>query len=221
MKKSLFPVLITLLILSVLSSCSFQSNGLKPYTYTDDEMAVFLEKDIKKLYDGSQYTKSDSTISIFCIVVDSQGNEKNIDIKAGMKRRQKIVKNNDTSEIVIYSIDKSPLRILPVRGNGMWDKIWGMVLYNTKTGIIENVFFAHKSETAGLGANFIEDEFCCYFIGKNLTFSGNDFAYWKADTLVSEGTHRVDAISGASITCHCAVDMVNESLCKYKAYFNK
>ncbi|HRF37287.1 MAG TPA: FMN-binding protein, partial [Saprospiraceae bacterium] len=45
-----------------------------------------------------------------------------------------------------------PYYILSVRGNGLWDEIWGSIALDSDMNTIAGVSFDHKGETPGLGA---------------------------------------------------------------------
>ena len=64
--------------------------------------------------------------------------------------------------------DGKKLYIVPVRGNGLWDAIWGYIAINDDLKSINGVFFDHKGETPGLGANITESFFKDDFKGEML-----------------------------------------------------
>ncbi len=95
--------------------------------------------------------------------------------------------------------------IIPLRGKGLWDAIWGYVSIN-KDFIIQGVFFDHKGETAGLGANIKERFFMDDFIGEHLlnaqgSYAGINATKTNGDPENKEKTdNEVDAIAGATLT---------------------
>ena len=41
--------------------------------------------------------------------------------------------------------------IIPLRGSGLWDAIWGYIALKSDINTIQGAVFDHKAETAGLG----------------------------------------------------------------------
>ena len=64
--------------------------------------------------------------------------------------------------------DGQKFYIVPMRGNGLWDAIWGYVSLDKDFKTIQGAFFDHKGETPGLGANIKEAFFRDDFIGENI-----------------------------------------------------
>lgn len=121
--------------------------------------------------------------------------------------------------------DGKKLYIVPVRGNGLWDAIWGYIALNDDLKSINGVFFDHKGETPGLGANITESFFKDDFKGEMLfDASGN---YKSVEISKSNGDpnnedktdNQVDAISGATITGTGVGAMLNSGIKLYLPYF--
>jgi Na+-transporting NADH:ubiquinone oxidoreductase subunit C len=65
--------------------------------------------------------------------------------------------------------------ILPVRGNGLWDEIWGFITLEADGNTIKGVAFDHKGETPGLGAEIKDNKnWKEQFVGTKL-FEGDEF----------------------------------------------
>jgi Na+-transporting NADH:ubiquinone oxidoreductase subunit C len=93
---------------------------------------------------------------------------------------------------------------MPVRGKGLWDAIWGFVAVD-KEMIVQGVYFDHKGETPGLGAEIKQRYFMDDFVGEQLlekgTFQGIKVAKGNNDpkNLIKDD-YEVDALAGATIT---------------------
>ncbi len=114
--------------------------------------------------------------------------------------------------------------IAPVRGKGLWDAIWGYVAMDENM-TVQGVFFDHKGETPGLGANIKERFFMDDFYGEELLtesgrFEGITVAKGNADPKnTDKEDHEVDAIAGATITGDGVSAMLKTDLKLYVPYF--
>jgi len=126
--------------------------------------------------------------------------------------------------IFIGEKDGATFYIVPVRGKGLWDAIWGYVAMNDQM-VVQGVFFDHKGETPGLGANIKERFFMDDFIGEHLlsgsgAFEGIEVAKGNADPKnLDKEDHEVDAIAGATITGNGVSAMLKSDLRQYVPYF--
>ncbi|MFD2564492.1 Na(+)-translocating NADH-quinone reductase subunit C [Aquimarina rubra] len=115
--------------------------------------------------------------------------------------------------------------VVPMRGNGLWDAIWGYVSLDKEFKTVKGAFFDHKGETPGLGANIKEAYFRDDFIGEQiLDASGN----YKGITVkkgngdpknVRKDDNAVDAMAGATITGDGVTAMVKKGIKMYQPYF--
>ena len=124
-------------------------------------------------------------------------------------------------------VDDMSYYIVPLRGSGLWDAIWGYIALKSDINTIQGAVFDHKGETAGLGAEITQQWFMDRFkeekvfdtsgqlVGINVSKTNND----PKDT--DKDDHEVDAISGATITGDGVTDMIKERLAHYIPYFEK
>lgn len=114
--------------------------------------------------------------------------------------------------------------IVPIRGKGLWDAIWGFVSMD-KNMVVQGVYFDHKGETAGLGANIKQRFFMDDFIGehlldKNGKFKGISVTKGNNDPKNNDKLdNEVDAISGATLTGNGLTAMVYSGIAPYASYF--
>ncbi|MCH7412640.1 NADH:ubiquinone reductase (Na(+)-transporting) subunit C [Belliella sp. R4-6] len=115
--------------------------------------------------------------------------------------------------------------IVQVYGAGLWDEIWGFLALDTDLNTIEGVTFGHKGETPGLGARITEGNVQNRYQGKKIFDESGEFqsvAMQKGEGKDYEGEdHKVDGLSGATITANGVNAMLENYLKAYKAYFEK
>lgn len=110
--------------------------------------------------------------------------------------------------------------ILPLYGAGLWGPIWGYISVDADGSTIYGAYFAHQSETPGLGAEIEKPAFSSQFIGKEL-IKGDSFlpvAVVKSGQKPSGAEDYVDAISGATITSKGVGAMADNCLAPYAAF---
>lgn len=121
--------------------------------------------------------------------------------------------------------DGKEVYVMPVRGKGLWDAIWGFVAVD-KTMTIQGVFFDHKGETPGLGSEIKQRFFMDDFGGESFlnggTFSGIKVAKGNNDPKNEDKTDQeVDALAGATITGDGLSAMLQKDVKLYVSYFKK
>jgi Na+-transporting NADH:ubiquinone oxidoreductase subunit C len=121
--------------------------------------------------------------------------------------------------------DGKKIYIVPVRGNGLWDAIWGYIALNDDLKSINGVYFDHKGETPGLGANITESFFKDDFKGEMLfdaegNYKSVEISKSNGDPNNEDKTdNQVDAISGATITGAGVGAMLKSGIKLYLPYF--
>lgn len=119
--------------------------------------------------------------------------------------------------------DGKEVFVIPVRGKGLWDAIWGFVAVD-KTMTIEGVYFDHKAETPGLGAEIKQRYFMDDFAGEKFlngsAFEGIAVAKGNNDPKNEDKTdNEVDALAGATITGDGVTAMLKKDVHMYVPYF--
>lgn len=121
--------------------------------------------------------------------------------------------------------DGEEFYIVPMRGNGLWDAIWGYVALDKDFTKVKGAFFDHKGETPGLGANIKEAYFRDDFIGERILNSSGSYAgitvkKGNADPKnVRKDDNAVDAMAGATITGDGVTAMIKKGIKMYQPYF--
>ncbi len=145
-----------------------------------------------------------------------------------VKKELDNAKNGKVQKLPLFIAEKDgkKIYILPVRGNGLWDAIWGYIALNEDLKTVNGVYFDHKGETPGLGANITEKFFTDDFKGESLYNSAGDFkgieiSKSNGDPNNTDKTdNQVDAISGATITGNGVGAMINSGIRSYLPYFS-
>ena len=127
--------------------------------------------------------------------------------------------------LFIAEKDGKNLYVAPIRGKGLWDAIWAYVSMDENM-VIRGIYFDHKAETPGLGANIKQRFFMDDFIGEALLdsegkFKGINVSKTNLDPKNEDKyDHEVDAIAGSTITGDGVTAMIRSDLSLYQSYFN-
>ena len=121
--------------------------------------------------------------------------------------------------LYIAEIEGETKYIIPLRGKGLWGPIWGFIAFNDDLNTVFAAVFDHAKETPGLGAEINTSEFQIPFTGKKIIEEGE-----LVSIIVQKGgsngdIHKVNAISGGTITSDGVTDMIEERLERYMPYF--
>jgi len=114
--------------------------------------------------------------------------------------------------------------VLPVFGYGLWNNIWGFVALESDLNTLKGVKFQHTGETPGLGARITEAEVQARYVGKTI-FEGQEIL--SIEMMKGEGndysneTHKVDGMSGATLTAKGVNNMLLDYFQCYKNYLSK
>ena len=173
-----------------------------------DEVAGEFSKYIKEqlVIEGDKITKDDQAYLI------------------DLKKQATAAKNGATRKLPLFIGDKdgSKFYIIPMRGKGLWDAIWGFVALDDKM-VVQGVYFDHAAETPGLGANIKQRYFMDDFSGESILagtkYAGIAIAKGNNDPLNQiKDDNEVDALAGATITGNGVSAMISESVNMYKDY---
>lgn len=164
-------------------------------------------------------------------VVDAEGNVKENMLAKDVNLGAEYKKPADQRVLPVYEFKneadstKTDYVVLPVYGFGLWNNIWGFVALKSDFNTIQGVKFQHAGETPGLGARIETDsEVQDRYKGKTIydgdklvsvtmmKGEGNDY---------SDNPHRVDGMSGATLTAKGVNNMLIEYLKAYENYMKK
>ena len=124
--------------------------------------------------------------------------------------------------LFVYEKGGEKLYIANVRGNGLWDEIWGNIALKDDLNTIVGAAFDHTGETPGLGAEIKDNPgFPASFQGKKIYDEDGNY---KSISVMKGGAkdpvHQVDGISGATITANGVTEMMVRGMKYYEPYFS-
>jgi len=142
-----------------------------------------------------------------------------------LKKEETLAKDSNYKRrlpLFIGEKDGETIYVIPMRGKGLWDAIWGFVALDDSF-TVQGVFFDHKGETPGLGAEIKQRYFMDDFKGEaildNEVFEGITVAKGNNDPLNQIKTdNEVDAIAGATITGDGVTKMIKKDVRMYLPY---
>lgn len=231
----LFAVAMVVLVGALLA---FTSSTLAPNIKTNKE----LEKQQNILYAmGVNENDESSAVFVSTDKVESLFKEyitKQLEVQGGavkendkaflinVKKEQANAKSGKVRVLPVFVGEKDgkTYHIVPIRGKGLWDAIWGYVAMDNQM-VIQGAIFDHKGETPGLGANIKQRFFMDDFVGEHLldasgNFKGITVSKSNADPKNDDKTdNEVDAIAGATITGDGVSAMIKSDLKLYLPYF--
>ncbi len=130
--------------------------------------------------------------------------------KAGIKRRPNVAK--------IYVLrDDGDLKrvVLPIHGYGLWSTLYGFISLEGDANTIEGIGFYDHAETPGLGGEVDNPRWKSQWAGKEL-YNEDDkteprimLVKGGVDANTQEKEHKVDALSGATLTSRGVQHLVN------------
>jgi Na+-transporting NADH:ubiquinone oxidoreductase subunit C len=170
-------------------------------------------------------------------VVDIEGNEVTQDAdgnpivaeKVNVGKNYKLAPEKRLYPVFIFHADGNPddveSYVLPVYGAGLWDEIWGYLALQTDFNTIEGVTFAHLGETPGLGARITQNSVQQRYQGKQIfdeTGNLQSVVMQKGEGRdYDDELHKVDGLSGATITANGVNIMLRNYLSHYNAFIEK
>jgi len=209
----------TVMVVLVATALAFAATALKPaqdLNIKKEKMQYIMRSIGMKEISREESPAAYKTYIKDTLVLDDQGTE----IGKGAFAID-LAKDKGKHPIFIAEKDGQKFYVLPVRGMGLWDAIWGYVAVDENL-IVKGIVFDHKAETPGLGGDINRDFFQDRFIGENIfgtTGSYQRLSVIKAYKGGEDKTDgKVDAISGATLTCNGVSKMLLDGLKPYETY---
>jgi len=218
----------TLMVLVVASSLAFTASSLKDKQNENvrkekmqnilSTIGISTDRDkAEGLY--NQYIKQE-----LALIKDGSNDETVNAFKIEMATETKKPLEQQRFPLYIAEVEEAKYYIVPLRGVGLWDAIWGYIALEGDMTTIKGAVFDHKGETAGLGAEITQDWFQERFVGEKVfdtkgNLVGINVSKTNNDPKdLDKDDHEVDAISGATITGDGVTDMILERLTHYLPY---
>ena len=174
--------------------------------FSDDEvLAIFDQKIEQKVLDMS----GDEIDGIMAEDVDTQ------------QERKKALEDRQLP-LFIYNGQGEKIYIVAVRGNGLWNEIWGNIALQSDFNTVVGAAFDHAGETPGLGAEIKDNPvFANNFKGKKI-YRGNEYVSVNVRKGgAKDKDHDVDGISGATVTANGVDEMLFRGIKYYEPFFQK
>lgn len=185
---------------------------------TDDQVLEIFDSKVEQIalnMSGQKLTSEDIIQSGY-----KGGKPENID----MAKEKKKDEADRILPAYIYNTDKGKFYILSVRGNGLWDEIWGNIALEDDLSTIAGASFDHRGETPGLGAEIKDNPaFPKQFKGKKIY---DEKGQYTSVDVVKGGAekgdvHAVDGISGATVTADGVGEMLERGIRYYEPFINQ
>lgn len=172
-----------------------------------EQTGDWTDKDVQSMYDNN----------ISEIIINSAGEEVKENNASGQDT-YKIYQSRDGNRVKGYAI--------PISGKGLWGTMYGYFAIEPDASTAKGITFYKHKETPGLGAEVDKDWFKNNFIGKKfIDDSGNLVSIEVIKGFVSDkdpnAKHKVDGISGATVTGNGLTTFLKADLQKYEPYFAK
>jgi len=160
------------------------------------------------------------------VVLNSQGEVKegvsafDVDLAKEIKRSPE----EQNFPLYVAEVDGETYYIVPLRGSGLWNAIFGYISLKDDVNTIKGAVFDHLGETPGLGAEITQEWFRERFTDEKIFDSNGELigvSVVKGNSSTAKDDNKVDAISGATITGDGVSDMISERLQHYLPYFRK
>lgn len=217
------------IVLSVVTAVllAFASEGFRPL----QEANIALDKKTNIIRSVHQSTTVRAEIeeiyknSITEMVVDGKGNVLEGKNANAIVLKEEVAKPADQRVLPLYiytADDAKKYYIVPMQGVGLWGPIWGYLSIGDDFNTVYGAYFDHKGETPGLGAEIAEKPFQEQFSGKKIMQEGKFVSVYvtKITEKIPYGPeHRVDGISGGTITSKGVDAMLKNCVEPYMAYF--
>ena len=155
-------------------------------------------------------------------VVDANGQlVKGESFSMNIADQLKLPESQRTLPIFICTDDSGSHKyIIPLSGAGLWGPIWGYISIENDGNTVYGAYFAHQSETPGLGAEIEKPQFQKQFQGKHFFIDGAfmPIAVEKAGRKPQNGADYVDAVSGGTITSKGVQSMLQSCVEPYAQF---
>ncbi|UGS21501.1 NADH:ubiquinone reductase (Na(+)-transporting) subunit C [Flavobacterium cyclinae] len=208
----------TVMVVLVASALAFAATALKPDQQANikkEKMQYILKSfGVAVERDASEEAYKKHIISE--IVFDENGNEISKDAFI-----VDIAKEKGKFPIFNAEKDGKKFYVIPVRGMGLWDAIWGYVSIDENLKV-DGIVFDHKGETPGLGGEITQDYFQNSFKGESVFDANGNLQGLKVVKGYTGKDNKddgeVDAISGATLTGNGVTEMLVRGLKPYEKY---
>ncbi len=199
-----------------------KKNILKALKITDKAGAT--PEEVKSFFENitSEQIESVYESKVKSFAVDGEGNK--------IEKPIKDISEKELAQyLLVYQyVEGSEVKAfaIPVEGKGLWSTLYGFLALEKDLNTVKGITFYKHGETPGLGAEIEQDWFQSNFVGKKILDEKGDLvsiSVFKGH--VEESTpganHKVDGISGATMTGNGVTRLLEKDLSAYNKYFSK
>ncbi len=219
----LYAAIMVIIVAAVLASVSM---ALKPMQKKNVEIEkkqnILASVNIESTAETAEAIYAEKIVNEYVVTVKGEqvdGDAFNTNLK---KERAK-----DAADMLLpvfeVKTDEGMKYVLPLFGSGLWGPVWGYVSLSDDMNTIYGANFDHEGETPGLGAEISTTAFEAPFKGKKIfDASGKLVSILIAKVgQVAPEEHKVDGISGGTITSKGLEDMLKDDFASYEEFLNK
>lgn len=219
----LYAAIMVILVAAVLATVSM---ALKPRQKKNAEIEkkqnILASVNITSTAESAEAIYAEKIINEYVVNVKGEqveGDAFNTDLK---KERAKAAEEM-TLPVFECKTDDGVKYVLPLYGAGLWGPVWGYVSLSEDMNTIYGANFDHEGETPGLGAEISTTAFEEPFTGKKIfDDSGKLVSILIAKVgQVAPEQHKVDGISGGTITSKGLEKMLLDDFTSYQEFLNK
>ncbi|MTB50573.1 NADH:ubiquinone reductase (Na(+)-transporting) subunit C [Lewinella sp. W8] len=177
-------------------------------------------QDVDALSDEAVLELFDNQVEQTVINAEGEIIEGTMAIEVDMEQEKKKDEADRLYPLYTVNLDGSNYYIMSVRGNGLWDAIWGNIALEDDLNTVAGVSFDHAGETPGLGAEIKDNQsWKNQFEGRKIYDDAGDFV----SIVVRKGgarnpEHEVDGLSGATVTADGVTKMLYTGLKAYEPF---
>lgn len=221
MRSDAYTIVFTTIITVILGlGLSYTADSLRERQILNEELDIkknilsvlgykqdtpWTNEEVQSLYDSNINEIRIDEVGLVLDEVDKSGNF-----------AYTIYQSSENNEVTGYAI--------PIAGKGLWGTMYGYFAIEPDAETVKGITFYKHKETPGLGAEVDKDWFKNNFIGKKLTDKNGELVSIEVvkgyvSKTDPEALHKVDGISGATITGTGLTTFLKSDLEKYEPYF--
>jgi Na+-transporting NADH:ubiquinone oxidoreductase subunit C len=214
------------MVVLVAAILSLAAINLKPFQNRNVEIEkkqnILASVNIRTTAEDAEKVYAEKVVTSY--VINNKGEKVKGDaFHVDLKEEHSKPKDQQKLPVFECKVDGGVKYIVPLRGTGLWGPIWGYISLDSDMNTIYGASFDHQGETPGLGAEIATQAFQSQFKGKKIyDDQGNlvSITVAKSNETAPE-IHKVDAISGGTITSKGLQKMLKVDLGQYNAFFKK
>ncbi len=217
----LYAAIMVIIVAAILSVMAMALKPLQTRNMeTEKKQNILASVNIESTADNAEKIYAETIVNSY--LVDINGNKKEGDAFSTDLKKEKTKDPSERNLPVFECQSENGLKyVFPVRGSGLWGPIWGYVSLNSDMNTIFGANFDHEGETPGLGAEITTAKFRNQFTGKKI-FKDSVLTFIVAKKgEVAPEEHRVDGISGGTITSKGVENMLLTDFSLYLSFLRR